>query len=68
MNHICLGCGAKRRRSRQYLCVVCWYELPPITRVRLSEVRDRDKARDRLFQLLSALRRGIPLAGIEVAA
>ena len=55
------------RGRRKYLCLTCWYELPPITRMRLRESADKTKARDRLFQLLSALRRDVPLDEIEVA-
>ena len=63
---ICLGCGARERADRQYLCKGCWFALPPITRTRL---RQRDaEARNRLFQMMSAIRRGVPLASIQVAA
>ena len=64
----CPACGGQMRRPRQYLCKTCWYQLPPLTRVRLRESGDKEKARDRLFQLLSALRRDVPLDEIEVAA
>jgi hypothetical protein len=36
--------------------------------LRLREARDKTQARNRLFQLLSALRRDVPLDAIEVAA
>ncbi len=64
----CIGCGARRRRPRHYLCPVCWYILPPVTRLRLSEACDVKKARQRLHELYSALHRGVPLGVIEVAA
>ena len=62
---LCLGCGARNRRSTHYLCRDCWYALPEETRRRLN-LHD-DCARDRLFQLFAALRRAVPLDVIEVS-
>lgn len=64
----CVHCGARLGGCLKYLCTTCWYRLPPMTRVRLRETGDATKARDRLFQLLSAIRRGVPLDDIKVAA
>jgi hypothetical protein len=64
----CPGCGGQLRGLRKYLCLTCWYALAPLTRARLSEAHDQQKARERLFQLLSAIRRGVPLGDIQVAA
>jgi len=64
----CPGCGAMMRRPLQYLCRSCWYHLPPMTRYRLRVNDDKQVARSRLFQLLSAIRRGVPLEDIELAA
>lgn len=63
---ICLGCRSRERNDRHYLCRECWFALDPITRARL---RQKDEgARDRLFQMLSALRRGVRLERITVSA
>lgn len=62
---ICLACG-ERRLVEHYLCRGCWFQLPVETRRRLWR-RDAG-ARDRLFQLFSAIRRGVPLARIAVGA
>jgi hypothetical protein len=64
----CLACGIKAP-SRKYLCNSCWLELPDVTRERLEDARASvTLARDRLFQLLSAIRRSVPLNRIEVVA
>ena len=62
---ICLGCG-ERRRGAHYLCRACWRQLKPETRRRLW-LHDAT-ASSRLFQLMSAIRRGRRLAEIEVSA
>lgn len=62
---ICLGCG-ERRLVEHYLCRACWRQLPVETRRRLW-LRDAE-ARNRLFQLFSAIRRDVPLERIEVGA
>lgn len=62
---ICLGCGERMRDESRYLCRLCWFMLPDETRRRL---RRRDAAaRERLFQLFSAMRRRVPLAQIQVS-
>jgi hypothetical protein len=63
---MCLACGAQERRIGQYVCPGCWAVLPVETRRRLYR-KDAD-ARNRLFQLLSALRRGVALGAIKVSA
>jgi hypothetical protein len=62
----CVGCHQRESKEQQYLCRECWFQLPPATRARLRQ-RDRE-ARNRLFQLYSAIHRGVPLADIQVAA
>ncbi len=62
----CPACGEKEKLSGHYLCPACWRELPRETQRRLY-LHDAD-ARNRLFQLYSALRRGVALEKIEVAA
>jgi len=62
----CPGCREKRCLQGHYLCTTCWRALPRETQRRLY-LHDPD-ARNRLFQLYSALRRGTPLEKIEVAA
>jgi predicted amidophosphoribosyltransferase len=61
---ICLGCRKNPRKSTHYLCSSCWSELPLETQCRLT-LRDHD-ARHRLFQLFSAIRRGVALGEIYV--
>lgn len=60
-------------RAWLVLCTDCWDRLPAATRERLElACGANDEARaarqDRLFQLLSALRRGVPLARIQIVA
>ncbi len=62
----CLACGAKGFTLNAELCDGCWLALPAETRRRLR-LLDAD-ARNRRFQLLSALRRGVVLAEITVSA
>jgi hypothetical protein len=61
----CLACRI-RPASEFDLCRECLFQLPSITRARLRQ-RDHD-VQNRLFQLLSALHRRVPLGRIEVAA
>jgi hypothetical protein len=64
----CFACGLKSP-SRKYLCNSCWLELPDVTRDRLEDAQASvTLARDRLFQLLSAIKRCVPLNRIEVVA
>jgi hypothetical protein len=48
------------------LCASCWNGLSAQTRARLRQ-RDHD-VQARVFQLLSAIRRAVPLARIEITA
>lgn len=63
---ICLGCGALAHVRHVYLCPDCYGQLPPDTRDRLT--RPDAERSGRIFQLLSALRRDVPLGKIQVAA
>jgi predicted amidophosphoribosyltransferase len=62
---ICAACS-NRRKEEHYLCRGCWFRLPPETcrRLRLTD----HEARHRLFQLMSAIRRGVALEDITVSA
>ena len=62
---VCLGCRFNPRKSTHYLCATCWRQLPEESRDRLL-LHDPD-ARHRLFQLFSAIRRGVPLDEIQVS-
>lgn len=62
----CPACGSMTCRQGHYLCRVCWNALPAETQARLY-LDDAD-ARNRLFQLLSAIRRGVALGDIAVSA
>lgn len=64
---ICLACrtsGVKLYVSA--VCAGCWFELPNETRRRL-DLADGE-SRNRLFQLMSALRREVALSEITVSA
>jgi hypothetical protein len=64
---ICLACRARGvRLFASALCDGCAEQLSLETLRRLT-LRDGE-ARNRLFQLLSAIRRDVPLDAIEVAA
>lgn len=60
---LCESCGG-RRKGGHYLCRVCWYTLPEVTRARLGK---RDPlAYRRLADLQDQLRRDVPLHEIIV--
>jgi hypothetical protein len=63
---ICLGCGQRVHVRHLHLCPECLSQLPQETRERLE--RKDVAAQGRLFQLLSAIHRGVPLTKIQVAA
>lgn len=66
----CLACGALGAApTRKALCRACWEQLPDETRRRLLEggPAAAERRRFRQFQLLSAIRRGVALAEIQVS-
>lgn len=60
----CPACGAAKGRQ-VYLCRECWFQLPPVSRERLS-LHDPRAAR-RLLQLLKQIGAGVPLRSIDIA-
>jgi len=59
----CPACGAAKGRQ-VYLCKGCWFQLPPVSRERLS-LHDPRAAR-RLLELLKQIKAGAPLELIDI--
>lgn len=63
----CPYCGGEKRRE-PVLCGGCLSQLPKASRELLEERADAVVVKQRQIQLLSALRRGVPLDQVEVVA
>lgn len=59
----CPACRKDKLR-KQYLCLDCWFKLPPVSRERLG-LRDH-RAAWRLKLLLKEIKKGTPLRSIEI--
>jgi hypothetical protein len=64
VTHRCPGCGNQTRQQGMYLCLTCWNQLGPMTRLQLNW-KD-DGAMRRLQELYDQLAQGVPLAEIVV--
>ena len=61
----CPACQTPKR-SRHYLCLRCWHQLPPATRQTLGDHDDRARALARLRQLQAHIDAGHPLGELKI--
>ncbi|MGW0869921.1 hypothetical protein ACWD3Z_05445 [Streptomyces sp. NPDC002740] len=68
MTPTCPSCRTRSRRPGQYLCPLCWGQLPRPAQRALTRRGDRGQALARLRQLHDQLATGVPLTVIRIVA